>query len=381
MKMNSEMRIKLGIGSAQITGCQFEDLLTVGSRIFFQTHFYPMIKMQKSAREIFLSFKGTADSIPVLLNVELQQNDEQVEIHCVGMIISNRNRFEKELIEAKKAAQEALAENAELITVKTALQQHQQEMESQLRKLKSLKEQQQELFKLITHDLQEPLRKAVFMSDSLLRGRDDIEKDTEGKLLKIISYTTQMREMLLTLQRFQELEKINLKYSLLELAEILDTAISELNIDPNDNIIFNYPKNGPSFYGDHQLLVHFFTELIRNSLENRDPEKELLAIEISIIETQKNLYRESVGKYQYEKFVKINYTDNSAGFLTDSARMFQILQKSVQFNKISIGLAFCKRIIEKHMGTLVAKSVRNTGVGYTIFLPGSNAGDATGRPV
>jgi len=371
------MRLKLGIGQTEVIGSQFDDLLTVGSRIFFQTHFYPMIKMQKSAREIFLSFKGPVDSIPVLLNVELQQNEEEVEIHCVGMIISNRNRFEKELIEAKKAAQEALAENAELIDVKTALQQHQKEMESQLRKLKSLKEQQQELFKLITHDLQEPLRKAVFMSDSLLTGRHDTE-DTEGKLLKIISYNTQMREMLLTLQRFQELEKINLKYALVALAEILDTAISGLNIDPHSDIVFSYAKNGPCFYGDRQLLIHFFTELIRNSLENRDPEKEVLAIEISIMETQKNLYRESVDKYQYEKFVKINYTDNGAGFLTDSARMFQILQKSVQFNKISIGLAFCKRIIEKHMGTIVAKSVRNTGVGYTIFMP-SNARDSMGQ--
>lgn len=375
------MRLKLGIGQAEVIGSQFEDLLTVGSRIFFQTHFYPMIKMQKSAREIFLSFKGPVDSIPVLLNVELQQNEEQVEIHCVGMIISNRNRFEKELIEAKKAAQEALAENAELIDVKTALQQHQKEMESQLRKLKSLKEQQQELFKLITHDLQEPLRKAVFMSDSLLTGRRELDKETSGKLLKIISYNTQMREMLLTLQSFQELEKINLKYSLVALDEILDTAISGLNIDPNDNIVFNYAKNAPCFYGDRQLLIQFFTELIRNSLENRDPEKEVLAIEISIMETQKNLYRESAGKYQYEKFVKINYTDNGAGFLTDNARMFQILQKSVQFNKISIGLAFCKRIIEKHMGTIVAKSVRNTGVGYTIFLPGGNAGDAKGQHI
>lgn len=157
--------------------------------------------------------------------------------------------------------------------------------------------------------------------------------------------------------------------------------LQSVNIDSHNNIVFNYAKDGPCFYGDRQLLVYFFTELIRNSLENRDPGKELLAIEISIIETQKNVFRESSDKYRYEKFVKINYTDNGAGFLTDSARMFQILQKSVQFNKISIGLAFCKRIIEKHMGTIVAKSVRNAGVGYTIFLPCKNAGNFDGQHI
>ena len=70
--MNTEMRVKLGVDDNTIIGSQFEDLLTVGSKIFFQTHFYPLIKMQNSAREIFLSFKGPTDSVPVLLNVEVK---------------------------------------------------------------------------------------------------------------------------------------------------------------------------------------------------------------------------------------------------------------------------------------------------------------------
>lgn len=86
--------------------------------------------------------------------------------------------------------------------------------------------------------------------------------------------------------------------------------------------------------------MHFFTDLIRNSLNNRDSKKENLKIEISMLETKKNM--ESSDKYQYEKFVKITYMDNGEGFLTDSSLVFQILQKSSQFNKISIGMAFSK---------------------------------------
>jgi signal transduction histidine kinase len=52
-----------------------------------------------------------------------------------------------------------------------------------------------------------------------------------------------------------------------------------------------------------------------------------------------------------------------------SSRGFQILQSSEQFNKISIGMAFCKRIVEKHLGTIVAKSVKGAGVGFTVFFP------------
>ncbi len=69
MKMNLELRTKLGVEAEQVIGCQLEDLLTVGSKIFYQTHFYPLIKMQNSAREIYLVFKGANKQIPALLNV------------------------------------------------------------------------------------------------------------------------------------------------------------------------------------------------------------------------------------------------------------------------------------------------------------------------
>ena len=369
--MNREMRLQLGVDDNTVIGSRLEDLLTVGSKIFFQTHFYPLIKMQRSAREIFLSFKGPDDTIPVLLNVEVEETVDYLEIHCGGMIISNRNRFEKELMESKRTAEQALAENAELTTAKNALLEHQRELELQFRKLKSLKEQQQEIFKIIAHDLQEPLRKTVFIGNYLLAESDKVESDVAEKLKKIMSYSTQMREMLLTLQRYEELENKNLTYDPIQLDEILNQAINELDIT-DDSIIVTYPSDSPIFYADQRLLTHFFIELLRNSLNHRDAKKENLKIEISMMETKKNVFMESSDKYQYEKFVKITYVDNGEGFLTDSSLVFQILQKSAQFNKINIGMAFCKRIVERHSGTIVAKSVKGTGVGYTIFFPAND---------
>ena len=72
-KMNSELREKLGVEASAVIGRPVESILTVGSKIFWQTHFYPLIKMQNSAREIYLSFKGPEESIPVLLNVKVVQ--------------------------------------------------------------------------------------------------------------------------------------------------------------------------------------------------------------------------------------------------------------------------------------------------------------------
>lgn len=56
---------------------------------------------------------------------------------------------------------------------------HQKELEIQFRKLKSIKEQQQEIFKITANDLQEPLRKAVFTGNFLLTGREHLGKDVD----------------------------------------------------------------------------------------------------------------------------------------------------------------------------------------------------------
>lgn len=366
--MNREMRQRLGVNRETIIGAPFEELLTVGSRIFFQTHFYPLIKMQNVVREIYLSFKSPSGSVPVLLNVEVENQGELSEIICGGMEISNRNRFEKELLEAKKAAEDALAENEELVRVKNELLANQHALESQYRKLRSLREQQQELFKLITHDLQEPLRKSVFISNYLLSEIKGLPENITERLHKIVNFNSDMREMLLTLQRYEELDKVTLNYGRINLYEIISEAINAVGLNSRPDVEITYQASNPEFSGDIIRITHLFMELLRHSSKNRNPNNGKLSIEISAMETQKNVFLESADRYQYEKFVKITYVDNGLGFNTDLKR-FKIIQKSAQFNKISIGLAFCKRIVEKHHGFMVAKLVKEKGIGYTMFFP------------
>jgi sigma-B regulation protein RsbU (phosphoserine phosphatase) len=364
--MNAEMRLKLGLDENGAKGCQLEDLLTVGSKIFYQTHFYPLIKMQKSAREIYLVFKGIHGPIPVLLNVEVKHTEKEVETICGGMEISNRNRYEKELLEAKRIAEAALTENAELKKIKSELVDHQKTLEIQYRELKSLKQQQQEVFKLIAHDLQEPLRKSIFSSNYILSKHSEVPDNVNERLLKIINYNNQMRDMLLTLLRFKELEDVQLKYSKIELPELIKTALIESDLENNEHLSITYPEKGYEFYADHRIITRLFVELLKNSQNDRNPDNKKLIISISAIEITKNSFVELTDKYQYDKFIKITYQDNGLGFRTKTS---EFLQKSIEFNTINIGLAYSKQIVERHSGTIEARSIQGKGVSYTILLP------------
>ena len=166
---------KLQIPNSEVGKLRLEDLLTVGSKIFFQTHFFPLIKMQGFAEEIYVTFKSEDKiDIPILLNVAKQQNGGSDEMHCSGMIISNRNKFEKELLLAKSVAEEAVSQNKELLNTRGQLESHQRELEIQLRRLSALHRQDQDIFKVIAHDLQEPLRKAVLFASMIITQNADL---------------------------------------------------------------------------------------------------------------------------------------------------------------------------------------------------------------
>lgn len=366
MKMNRELRMKLGIEAEQVIGRPLEDILTVGSKIFYQTHFYPLIKLQSSVREIYLVFKGKDRQIPALLNVEVTQGEEGVELLCGGMEISRRNQYEKELLDAKKEAEDALIKNAALTKAKNKLLQSQTSLELKYREVKSLKEQQQEVFKLIAHDLQEPLRKAIFMSYYIINTNPELSESVSEKLNKIVSYTTTMSEMLLTLLRFREIEGVKLSYSNVNLNAVIASAAENLKLHEEDHIRINYPEKELDFPGDEKLLKRLFSELLRNSQKDHNEKNDNLIIDISAVTTVKNSYFESDDNYQYKKFLKITYTDNGVGF---DPKLDKIIDKSEQFNQVNIGLAYCKQIVERHSGAMEAKSIKGKGVSYTILFP------------
>ncbi|WP_432670416.1 sensor histidine kinase [Flavobacterium sp. SM2513] len=368
-RMNQTMLTELGLDSMEKGKHKLEDFLNVGSKIFFQTHFVPLIKMQGFAREIYLNFKSpNGTDVPVLLNVTMGTNRELGEIHCGGMIISNRNRFEKELLLAKNAAEEALSQNVELLKIRAELELHQRELEMQLRKLSVLNRQHQDILKVIAHDLQEPLRKSVFYADMIKNQNHDLHKDVTDKLDRIIVFNEHMRHMVISLQRLEELENRQLCFQSIELQSLFDDVVSGFGFE-SDSIKINYQLIHKHLQGDLELLKNLFVELFLNSIRFRNPEKILTSIEISSVLVQRNIYVESAERYLYEDFVKLTFSDDGIGFDTDSSLVFKIFQRGDEFDRISPGLAYCRRIIEMHEGSILAKSIGGKGAGFTIFIP------------
>ncbi|TDK29884.1 PAS domain-containing hybrid sensor histidine kinase/response regulator [Rhizobium deserti] len=107
----------LGTSSEKIVGRRFIDFLTMPGKIYFETHFAPLITMQGVFNEVALDLvKADGSRLPSLVNAVARREDSG-DIEFIRITIFNatdRRRYEQELLEARAAAQRAAEELKEL---------------------------------------------------------------------------------------------------------------------------------------------------------------------------------------------------------------------------------------------------------------------------
>ncbi|RZJ66181.1 MAG: hypothetical protein EOO50_10995 [Flavobacterium sp.] len=371
----------LGYEHEEVVGqMKLEELLTVGSRIFFQTHFYPLIKMQKKANEIFLAFLTKQKSdIPVLLNVVVADVEDTFEIHCGGMQISRRNQFEKELLEAKNIAQKALHENAELIAAKNELQIAERKLEFQIQKLSDKNVDEVELNKVLSHDLQEPLRKINLFSSKLLLEQDpDIKPESLEALRKITIFVDRVRQLLDSLKKFNSLNESQITYAIIDFKDIIETAKKNI-LAVGDEIAFvdnmSISKIDHEFKSDFKFLVSLFEELIKNAKRFDNQGNRELKINATVDVIKNDVFAKNKDRFRYEDCVRIVFEDNFSNYRS-AATPFQLFSMSnLVADELGIGLTYCRRIVQMLGGDIAFSSKENIGTVFTIIFPFTHAID------
>ena len=112
VKVNRTFCAWTGRPAEQVVGSRFQDLLSVGGRVFHETHLRPLLRMQGAVREIALDVVRIDGSLlPCLLNaVEVRDDDgAAVLVRATLFEATARRRYERDLLTAQRAAQESEA--------------------------------------------------------------------------------------------------------------------------------------------------------------------------------------------------------------------------------------------------------------------------------
>ncbi len=220
----------------------------------------------------------------------------------------------------------------------------------------------------ISHDLLEPIRKVMLFSDILRLENNTILNARSLEMInRINNASDKMQRLIQNLQylagldREQQPEPVNLK-------EALEEAVTRVKQENPDQTFVLQSDPLPVINGYESQLQDLFYRLLENSVRFKSAEREL-EIQIRCTNVQGNSYRATEGNYRYIDFWKIVYADNGIGFDNDyNEYIFRILKRvENKGNGLGFGLAFCKKIVQNHGGTITAES-EGRGATFTIML-------------
>ncbi|MEA2135568.1 MAG: phosphoserine phosphatase RsbU/P [Solirubrobacteraceae bacterium] len=110
VRVNRTFETWTGLRREELVGTRrFQDLLSPGGRIYHETHYAPLLRMQGSVREIAVEIvRADGTRLSALINSVLH-NDPQGHPQCVRTIVfdaTDRRRYEDELLRARRQEQE-----------------------------------------------------------------------------------------------------------------------------------------------------------------------------------------------------------------------------------------------------------------------------------
>ena len=114
LRVNKTFCTWLGRLREDLVGQRLDTLLTIGGRIFHQTHWMPLLKMQRSLSEVKLEMKhADGQRIPMVMNAVIRTRDGR-EFHELAVFSArDRHKYEQELLKARERAEEHLRNEQE----------------------------------------------------------------------------------------------------------------------------------------------------------------------------------------------------------------------------------------------------------------------------
>lgn len=111
LRANATLARWLGCEAASLHGRRFSELLTIGGKLYYETHFAPLLRMQGAFNEVALDIaRPDGARLPVLVNA-VERRDGEGKPLFVRITIFNaseRRRYERNLSEARISAEQTI---------------------------------------------------------------------------------------------------------------------------------------------------------------------------------------------------------------------------------------------------------------------------------
>jgi PAS domain S-box-containing protein len=216
---------------------------------------------------------------------------------------------------------------------------------------------------VVSHDLQEPVRKIKIFNDFLKKEiADQLPDRSVMHLNKIAHSANRMQCIIEGLLAYSTIDKSTQPVEKIFLNDLLENIKTDLELIIKEKDAILIISDLPEIEGAAILIQQLFYNLIQNALKftkaNQPPR-------IIITSAIKNI--DSI------ESIEISFKDNGIGLDSLYAEKifaaFERLHSKNEYEGNGIGLALCQKIINRHNGTIMAKGEKENGAEFIVTLP------------
>ncbi|HEX6290819.1 MAG TPA: PAS domain-containing sensor histidine kinase [Herpetosiphonaceae bacterium] len=319
-----------------LAGKRLQDLLTVGGKIFYETHYAPLLDMQGSVSEIaFEVVCRDGHRLPVLVST-IQKRDSAgrpILNRTTIFNASERRQYERELQLARKKAEEALD-----------LRNH--------------------FLSLASHELKTPLTSILGYIQVLQRRvrKENTLSAREQRTIQIIAdQATRLNKMIASLLDISRIEtgQLSIERMPLDVCALIRRLVDDVRATITERQIEALcPGSALMIQGDELRLEQVFQNLIQNALKY-SPQHQPIVVAVRHDQTH----------------VFVDVQDRGIGIpQAELPQLFERFYRAGNVNQksisgLGIGLYVVKEIVELHDGTVTVESAEGHGSTFTVALP------------
>ena len=333
-RANATLSRLLGYADGELSGIAVDKIFPIASRIFYQTHLFPLLKLHGRADEVYLDL-CTKDRayLPMLLNAARRERDGLTVNDFVLIQMKERSEYEDAILAAKREAEAATLVKDQFVAA-------------------------------VSHELRTPLhsmmgwvqllrREAGRTPETLAKGLDVIERGAHS-LKGLI-------EDLIDLSRINS-GKMRLNVDRVDPTTVIDSALDIVRPSADAKSITlerEYDAEAGPVSGDSERLQQILWNLLSNSIKFT-PKGGRVKVALSRVNSSVEIAVSDTGKGisgEFLPYVFDRFRQDDAGSGSRSGGL-------------GLGMAITKHLVELHGGTIRVESPgQGQGSTFTVRLP------------
>lgn len=338
VKVNQTLLSWLGYEREEVLYVKkFQSMLSIGARIFFETHFFPLIRMQGFVKEInFDLARKDQSTLPVLLNMNEVAGPEgnRKAYRATIFDITDRKKYEKEILDARKKAEGAAKAKAEFLAT-------------------------------ISHEIRTPLNAIIGIANLIQKTPLNEQQKEYTRILKLSS--DGLLGLVNNILDFSKIEKgkVKLEEKSFAIKDFIILVVNTLEVKAKEKGVelqVDLDNNLPSYLmGDPLKLNQILTNLIGNAIKFTkvgfvklvisllNKEKDKVSLQFRVIDTGIGIPKDKLETI-FEEFSQASYEVN------------------LGYGGTGLGLTISQKLLQLHGSQMEVKSELGQGSEFNFSI-------------